>query len=38
LGAKKITIEYLSRHLGVPASKIAFLGQDVRKNWMLEVL
>ena len=36
--AKAVIIAYISRHLGVPASKIAFLGQDIRKNWMFEVL
>jgi uncharacterized protein YggU (UPF0235/DUF167 family) len=37
-GAKAVIIAYLSRQIGVPASKIAYLGQDPRKNWMFEVL
>lgn len=38
LDATKIIIEYISRQIGVSASKIAYLGQDVRKNWLFEVL
>jgi uncharacterized protein YggU (UPF0235/DUF167 family) len=37
-GAKMIIIEYLSRKMGTPASRIAYMGQDMRKNWIFEVL
>lgn len=37
-GAKAVIIAYISRQLGVPASKIAFIEQDTRKNWHFEVL
>ncbi|MEM4259259.1 MAG: hypothetical protein QXS38_00650 [Candidatus Pacearchaeota archaeon] len=37
-GATAVVKEYISRQIGVPASKIAYLGQDIRKNWMFEVL
>ena len=37
-GAKAVIIAYISRHLGIPESKIAFVEQDVRKNWIFEVL
>jgi uncharacterized protein YggU (UPF0235/DUF167 family) len=37
-GAQKVIIEYISRSMGVPASKIAFLERDARKNWIFEVL
>ena len=37
-GAKAVIIAYISRQMGVPANKIAFIEQDVRKNWHFEVL
>lgn len=37
-GAERIIIEYISRSMGVPASKIAFIERDTRKNWHFEVL
>ncbi len=37
-GAERVIKEYISRQIGVPASRIAYLGQDARKNWMFEVL
>jgi hypothetical protein len=37
-GAQAVIVAYISRQMGVPAGKIAYLGQDVRKNWMFEVL
>jgi uncharacterized protein YggU (UPF0235/DUF167 family) len=37
-GAKAVITAYISRQIGVPASRIACLGQDARKNWMFEVL
>jgi len=37
-GAKAVIIAYISRQMGVPASKIVFIEQDVRKNWIFEVL
>jgi len=37
-GAKKVIIAYISRHLGIPESKVAFIEQDIRKNWIFEVL
>jgi uncharacterized protein YggU (UPF0235/DUF167 family) len=37
-GARAVITEYLSRQMGVPASKIAFQGLDIKKNWLFEVL
>jgi uncharacterized protein YggU (UPF0235/DUF167 family) len=37
-GAMSVVKEYISRQIGVPASKIAYQGQDMRKNWLFEVL
>ena len=37
-GAKAVIIAYISKFIGVPATKIAFQGQDLRKNWLFEVL
>ncbi len=37
-GAERVIKEYISRQIGVPASKIAFQGKNVRNNWLFEVL
>ena len=37
-GAKAVIVAYISRQLGIPASKLAFIGQDIRQNWIFEVL
>jgi len=37
-GARAVIIAYISRQMGVPASRIGYLGQDIRKNWMFEIL
>ena len=37
-GAERVVKEYISRQIGVPASRIAFQGKDARNNWMFEVL
>ena len=29
---------FISRQIGVPASKISYLGHDPRKNWLFEIL
>lgn len=36
--AKTAVVSAISKYIGVPASKIAFQGQDLRKNWIFEVL
>ncbi len=36
--AGKIIIEYISRQIGVPASRITYLEKDIRNNWLFEVL
>lgn len=36
--AKEVVSSAISRYIGVPASKIVFQGQDLRKNWVFEVL
>lgn len=38
LNVKSIITDKISRNLGVPPSKITSLGQDVRKNWIFEIL
>jgi len=38
VGAKNVIIAHISRYLGVPPSKIAFLGKDMRENWLFEIL
>jgi len=37
-GAKAVIVAYISRQLGIPASKLAFMEQDIRQNWIFEVL
>lgn len=37
-GAKAVIVAYISRQLGIPASKLAFVEQDIRQNWIFEVL
>jgi hypothetical protein len=37
-GAKAVIVAYISKYVGVPASKLAFVEQDIRKNWIFEVL
>ena len=36
--AREVVVSAISRYIGVPASKIAYQGQDLRKNWLFEVL
>jgi len=36
--AREVVSSQISKYIGVPASKIVFQGQDLRKNWLLEVL
>ena len=37
-GAKAVISAFISRQIGVPASKISYLGHDPRKNWLFEIL
>lgn len=37
-GALAIVTTYISRKIGIPPSKVAFQGKDVRGNWTFELL
>lgn len=34
----KVLQDFISRNLGVPASRVEYAGQDVRKNWIFEMM